>query len=178
MCVRNEEVVPPARFQRATSRLGGERSMQLSYGSSRANSIKQTAENWCTDSEPVLNFEWSKLMARLEQIIEEARSLSLPEKRKLRQALDAELAPREPHSPARPNEGSNSDDDATRARRLEWLKVNREQYAGQYVALAGDELVGHGRTIREAHDQAKEKGIENPFLVRLTSESEVLFAGW
>ena len=27
------KVVPPARFQRATSRLGGERSMQLSYGS-------------------------------------------------------------------------------------------------------------------------------------------------
>jgi hypothetical protein len=26
-------LVPPARFQRATSRLGGERSMQLSYGS-------------------------------------------------------------------------------------------------------------------------------------------------
>ena len=26
-------MVPPARFQRATSRLGGERSMQLSYGS-------------------------------------------------------------------------------------------------------------------------------------------------
>ena len=27
------KLVPPARFQRATSRLGGERSMQLSYGS-------------------------------------------------------------------------------------------------------------------------------------------------
>ena len=33
MCVRNEKMVPPARFQRATFRLGGGRSMQLSYGS-------------------------------------------------------------------------------------------------------------------------------------------------
>ena len=30
------EVVPPARFQRATFRLGGGRSMQLSYGSTPA----------------------------------------------------------------------------------------------------------------------------------------------
>ena len=116
-------------------------------------------------------------MARLEQIIDEARSLSYAEKRELRQALDAELERQEPHGPARLTQ-SNGDDDATRTRRLEWLKAHREQYAGQYVALAGDELVGHGRTIREAHDQAKEKGVENPFLVRLTSESEVLFAGW
>jgi hypothetical protein len=37
-CVQNEKVVPPARFQRATSRLGGERSMQLSYGSKTGKS--------------------------------------------------------------------------------------------------------------------------------------------
>ena len=38
-----ENVVPPARFQRATFRLGGGRSMQLSYGSSKVDSIQQTA---------------------------------------------------------------------------------------------------------------------------------------
>ena len=32
------KLVPPARFQRATSRLGGERSMQLSYGSTVSES--------------------------------------------------------------------------------------------------------------------------------------------
>jgi hypothetical protein len=31
------KLVPPARFQRATFRLGGGRSMQLSYGSTREN---------------------------------------------------------------------------------------------------------------------------------------------
>jgi hypothetical protein len=117
-------------------------------------------------------------MARLEQIIDEARSLSLAEKRKLRQALDAELDMQKPHDHVQPTHSDNGDDDAMRERRLEWLKAHREEYAGQYVALAGDVLVGHGRTIREAHEQAKKKGVENPFLVRLTSESEVLFAGW
>jgi hypothetical protein len=43
---RRKKLVPPARFQRATSRLGGERSMQLSYGSKQAvNSIQQTADS-------------------------------------------------------------------------------------------------------------------------------------
>ena len=116
-------------------------------------------------------------MARLEQIIDEARSLSHAEKLKLRQALDLELEQQAAHD-RQPTQSNNGDDDAIREQRLEWLKAHREEYAGQYVALAGDVLVGYGRTIREAHDQAKEKGVENPFLVRLTSESEVLFAGW
>ena|SRR2546425_1091444 len=117
-------------------------------------------------------------MARLEQIIDEARSLSNAEKRKLRQALDAELGVQKPHGTPESSQRNNGDDDATRERRLNWLKAHREEYAGQYVAMVGDVLVGNGRTIREAHEQAKENGVENPFLVRLTSENEVLFAGW
>jgi hypothetical protein len=116
-------------------------------------------------------------MATLEQIIDEARSLSSAEKRKLRQILDLELEHAKAQDRAQPAHSQNGDD-GTRERRLEWLKSHREEYAGQYVALAGDVLVGHGPTIREAHEQAKQKGVENPFLVRLTSESEVLFAGW
>jgi len=117
-------------------------------------------------------------MATLEQLINEARSLSTAEKRKLRQILDLELEhTAKANEPAQPTHSENGDDGA-RERRLEWLKSHREEYAGQYVALSGDTLVGHGPTIREAHEQAKQRGVENPFLVRLTSESEVLFAGW
>lgn len=116
-------------------------------------------------------------MARLEQIIEEARSLSRAEKRKLRQVLDLELEQQKAHDQAQPAQSNNGDSEV-RERRLSWLKAHREEYAGQYVALDGDVLVGQGWTIREAHDQAKENGVEDPFLVRLTSESEVLFAGW
>ena len=70
------------------------------------------------------------------------------------------------------------DDEEVRRRRLDWLKAHREEYAGQYVALDGDVLVGHGATIGEAHEQAKRKGVQSPFLVRLTSEKEILFGGW
>lgn len=116
-------------------------------------------------------------MATLEQIIDEARSLSSAEKRKLRQILDLELEQSKSDDRAQTMHSENGGDEM-RERRLVWLKAHREEYADQYVALAGDVLVGHGPTIREAHEQARQKGVENPFLVRLTSESEVLFAGW
>ena len=115
-------------------------------------------------------------MATVEEIIEKARSLSPAERRKLIQALDLELEQVKAQERVQPTHRENGDDEI-RALRLEWLKSHREEYAGQYVALAGDVLVGHGPTIREAREQAKEKGVENPFLVRLTSESETLFAG-
>ena len=116
-------------------------------------------------------------MATLEQIINEARSLSPAEKLRLRQILDLELEQAKALDRAQTTRSENGDYQM-RERRLEWLKAHREEYADQYVALDGDVLVGHGPTIREAHEQARHKGVENPFLVRLTSESEVLFAGW
>lgn len=115
-------------------------------------------------------------MARLEQIIDQARTLSYAEKQKLREALDAELE--QSKSKITHDTRSTKGDDEMRERRLDWLKTHREEYAGQYVALLGDTLVGHGRTMREANDQARKNGVKDPFLVHLTSESEVLFAGW
>jgi hypothetical protein len=39
------KLVPPARFQRATFRLGGGRSMQLSYGSTRDTNVNREGPN-------------------------------------------------------------------------------------------------------------------------------------
>ena len=115
-------------------------------------------------------------MARLEQIIDQARTLSYAEKQKLREALDAELE--EQPELSHDTRDASTEDNVIRERRLDWLKTHREEYAGQYVALVGDTLVGHGRTMREANEQARKNGVRDPFLVHLTSESEVLFAGW
>jgi hypothetical protein len=68
--------------------------------------------------------------------------------------------------------------DEARQDQIEWLKENREKYAGKYVALAGNELVGEGKTLREAHEKAKEKGFNNPFLTFVYSENDVPFGGW
>ena len=73
--------------------------------------------------------------------------------------------------------GKNIQDDDVKRRQLEWLKNNREKYAGQYVALDGDKLVGHGATIREAHEQAKQNGVKSAFLVRVFAEETTVSAG-
>ena len=65
----------------------------------------------------------------------------------------------------------------TQRRQLEWLKANREKYAGQYVALDGENLVGHGATMKEAKEQAKQNGAENPFLIRVFFEETIVSAG-
>lgn len=115
-------------------------------------------------------------MTTLEHVKQMALTLTPEEKqalaRYLLEAVDQEL------TSSREDSALRSEEDEIRQRRMEWLKMHREEFAGQYVALSGDVLVGHGTTIREAHRQAKEKGVERPFLVRLTSENEVLFAGW
>ena len=73
--------------------------------------------------------------------------------------------------------GGNIEDDDVKRRQLEWLKNNREKYAGQYVALDGDVLVGHAVTIREANEQAKQNGVKSAFLVRVFSEETTVSAG-
>ena len=104
----------------------------------------------------------------LTEILEQAWNLPAAQQRQIVEVLQNNLR--------RQTTGSNADAE-TRRKRLEWLKANREEYAGKYVALDGDRLVGHAATIREAREQAQEKGVENPFLVRLESENTVLAAG-
>ncbi|MGI8467974.1 MAG: DUF5678 domain-containing protein [Pyrinomonadaceae bacterium] len=110
----------------------------------------------------------------LDSIKNEARKLSATEKAQLTDYL------------LRETEKANSKDlglaseteDETRTLRMKWLKENREKYAGQYVALNGNRLVGVGRNIREAHEQARQNGINKPFLVRVSGENEILSGGW
>ncbi len=111
----------------------------------------------------------------LNRIKEQIATLPLQEKEQLAAFLVEQL--RQTDSQKSETDATNPDDE-TRQRRMEWIKAHREEYAGKYVALEGDRLVGVGRTIREAHEQAKEKGFKNPFLVRITSEHETLSAGW
>jgi hypothetical protein len=64
-----------------------------------------------------------------------------------------------------------------RVERINWLKENREKYAGKYVALDGNKLVGIGQTIREANEQAQANGVKSPFLIRVSGENEILSGG-
>jgi Family of unknown function (DUF5678) len=71
-----------------------------------------------------------------------------------------------------------SDSAVKRMQHLAWLKAHREEYAGQYVALDGDRLLGAGATIQEAHEQARRHGVERPFLTHISSANDAPFGGW
>ena len=117
-------------------------------------------------------------MATLEQILDEARSLSPAQKRKLRQALDVELEPVKAQGRAQPTHGENGDRE-TRQRRLEWLKSHREEYGGQYVALDGDRLVAVGPNYRVAREKALAAGKTNAFVTYLSKPDEIAeMGGW
>lgn len=48
--------------------------------------------------------------------------------------------------------------------RAEWLKVHGEEYAGQYVALDGDHLLGAGKNFPEAAAAARRAGVSDAYV--------------
>ncbi|MEO8433930.1 MAG: hypothetical protein ABI596_03480 [Pyrinomonadaceae bacterium] len=125
-------------------------------------------------------------MATLEQIIEEARKLTVEEQRRLRAALEtidsngeAQPVNREP-SPqkAQSLHGSNGTEQV-RQRRMEWLKSHREEHGGQYVALDGDQLLAVGPNYRIAKEKALAAGKPNAFVTYLSKPDEIAeMGGW
>ncbi len=59
-----------------------------------------------------------------------------------------------------------------------WLKKNRVEYLGQWVCLYGDRLIAHGADGRKVFQQAKEAGIESPYLVSVIEEPEAFCGAW
>ncbi|MGH9968546.1 MAG: hypothetical protein ACREBG_12055 [Pyrinomonadaceae bacterium] len=123
-------------------------------------------------------------MATLEQIIDEARKLPVEEQRRLRAALEtldsngeAQSANQEP-SPQKPQSlHGNNGDDEIRHRRMEWLKLHREEHGGQYVALDGDQLLAVSPNYRVAREQALAAGNPNAFVTYLSKPDEIAEMG-
>ena len=61
---------------------------------------------------------------------------------------------------------------------IEWLRQNRDQYSGQWVALNGNKLISHGADARAVFDKAHECGVTDPLMVRIPLAPELPSAGW
>ena len=116
-------------------------------------------------------------MARLEQIINEARLLSPSEKQQLRDELELELERDQVKDQILTTQNGNRDDEQVRARRLEWLKTHREEYGGQYVALDRDMLLAVGPTFRAAREKALAAGKPGAFVTYLSKPDEIAEMG-
>jgi antitoxin (DNA-binding transcriptional repressor) of toxin-antitoxin stability system len=58
-----------------------------------------------------------------------------------------------------------------------WLALNREGYAGRWVALDGDQLLAVGDSAREVY-AATANHPRTPLVTRVEPEDELYFAGW
>lgn len=54
-----------------------------------------------------------------------------------------------------------------------WLDENSEKYMNEWVCLEGDKLVANGADALEVHRQAKESGIEIPFVHHIVPEYDM-----
>ena len=108
-------------------------------------------------------------MATLEHILEQARSLTPDERRLLREALDREQAIIQ----SAPVEHASSG-----AREQLWVSEHRDEYLGQWVALARGRLIAHGHDARAVYRTAREAGINIPFVVRIEPYDEPSMGGW
>ncbi len=118
----------------------------------------------------------------IQRIIEEVRQLPSELRRQLREALDREeQAGRDEHlSPnASPDLAADADTTETKRRlRTEWLKQHQAEYAGKYVALNGDQLLGVGATYPEAARAARASGVHRPYIDYIPIPGSVGFGGW
>ena len=68
--------------------------------------------------------------------------------------------------------------DTHRLLEVEWLKQHRSEYEGQYVALDGDRLVSHGPDGKKVYAEARQAGVDVPYIVRIEGQDEPPFGGW
>jgi hypothetical protein len=109
----------------------------------------------------------------LHEMMNRSEALSVEEKRRLAEYLRDQASGTDPLGSSRHN-GSRADAE----KHMAWLRANREEYSGQYVALLGDKLVGSGSTRKEALDAARSSGVVDPFVVYVLSANVLADGGF
>ncbi len=82
------------------------------------------------------------------------------------------------HSAETHGQAAQEEPDPSRRREYEWLKEHRDKYAGQYVALSGDQLMAQASSLRELYKLVNETGAYRPLFVRIEAKDEPPFGGW
>jgi hypothetical protein len=127
-----------------------------------------------------INKEKNMSTQKLNGLLKQAEALTADEKIILAQRL-LEQAKRE-ETPSPEKQLDNSSDRELEKGRFNrytlWIKEHQAEYAGRYVALDGEQLVGEGVTYREAAEAACQAGVQRPFIVHVPDPNRAYFSGW
>jgi len=108
----------------------------------------------------------------LDTLKQQAASLTAQEKIELAEYLLQQANQSPPASDLGRAGGENK-----RRQRENWFAAHRETYAGQYVALDGDRLVGTGQSYTEAATAAKRAGVNDAYIDYVHPPEGVGFVG-
>lgn len=114
------------------------------------------------------------MQSNLEQIIEGVKSLPFDDLNRLSEVIDEERRLKQI------DEGKQiklQEKIAKFKKAEEWLAENREKYMNQWVCLEGDKLIAHGSDALAVDREAREAGIQAPFLEHIVEE-KYPFGGW
>lgn len=87
---------------------------------------------------------------------------------RIRQVLDAWLKTDETIAPRPARSSTIPVAAARRARELRWIEKHRQTYKDKWVVLEGDTLVACGDDAVQVYREARERGVEIPFVVYVT----------
>ena len=97
-----------------------------------------------------------------EQILSQVKALPPEDAAKLRNYLNAQVQQDEAVEEARALARAASTRDLSAEYR--WIEAHREEYAGQWVALKGDQLISHGPNGVEVIQAARDAGFRDAFI--------------
>src|SRR5687767_5436457 len=107
------------------------------------------------------------MQTNLEQVTNLIRNLPLEDLEKVREVIEEERR----HKQIDEAKKLKLQEEIAKYKKAEkWLAENREKYMNQWVCLEGDELIAHGEDALEVDRQAREAGIEAPFLEHIVEE--------
>jgi hypothetical protein len=115
--------------------------------------------------------------SNFEQVLAAARQLPLDEQQKLAKSL---LELEQPHPQPKKKLGRRVPPPVPskdRTREARWLVEHSKEYAGQWVALEGDQLIAHSFNADEVFAAADASGIDRPVFVQVEDPDGLPFAG-
>jgi recombination DNA repair RAD52 pathway protein len=111
------------------------------------------------------------MQTNLEQVTNLIRTLPLEDLDKLREVIDIEKN-------AKLHKKEESDWRIERYKKArKWLDEHSQEYMNKWVCLEGDKLIAVDNDGRTVYKQAKDAGIEIPFIHHIVDES-MPFGGW
>ncbi|HEX4951333.1 MAG TPA: DUF5678 domain-containing protein [Blastocatellia bacterium] len=107
-----------------------------------------------------------------QQWIESFRQLPLEEQRAVLAQLQREV-PQAAFAQGNITSAKSID----RSQEYQWVAENKQQYAGQWVALKGKQLMAHSPKFKEVSAQLKQQGITDALMLHIEAADALPYAG-